>query len=80
MLRVMRVPRFSCSTAGAAADGPLDVLAQLAEGKGISREELKDGIIGQVEERLNEGLERLRENIDSIIDRTPGPPQASPTE
>jgi hypothetical protein len=55
-------------------------LAQLAEEKGVSREELKSGILEDVERRLNEGLERLRENIDDIIDRTPGPPPAPPTD
>lgn len=47
-------------------------LAQLAEVKGISRDELKNGILEDVEKHLDAGLERLRQNIDSIIDRTPG--------
>jgi len=54
-------------------------LAELAGGKGVGREELKSGILGDVEKHLDEGLERLRENIDRIIDRTPGPPPAPPT-
>ena len=55
-------------------------LAQLAEEKGISRDELKSGILEDVEKHLDAGLERLRENIDSIIDRTPGQQPAPPTE
>jgi uncharacterized protein (DUF2267 family) len=55
-------------------------LAQLAESKGVTREELKSGILEDVEKRLDKGLERLTENIDDIIDRTPGPPPAPPTE
>ena len=55
-------------------------LAQLAEEKGISREELKRGILADVEKHLDEGLERLQENIDSIIDRTPGQPAAPSTQ
>jgi hypothetical protein len=49
-------------------------LAQLAEEKGISRDDLKSGILADVEKHLDAGLERLRQNIDSIIDRTPGQP------
>ena len=55
-------------------------LAQLAEEKGISREELKSGILADVEKHLDNGLERLRENIDRIIDRTPGQPAASSSQ
>jgi len=55
-------------------------LAQLAEEKGVSREELKSGILVDVEKHLDQGLERLRENIDRIIDRTPGSPPAPPTQ
>jgi hypothetical protein len=55
-------------------------LAQLAEEKGISREELKSGILADVEKHLDNGLERLRENIDSIVDRTPGQSGASSTQ
>jgi len=55
-------------------------LAQLAEEKGVSRDELKGGILADVEKRLDNGLERLRENIDRIIDRTPGQPAASSTQ
>jgi hypothetical protein len=51
-------------------------LAQVAEEKGVSREELKSGILADVEKHLDQGLERLQENIDSIIDRTPGQPAA----
>ena len=50
-------------------------LAQLAEEKGVSREELKSGILEDVEKHLDEGLARLQENIDSIIDRIIGPAQ-----
>jgi lambda repressor-like predicted transcriptional regulator len=55
-------------------------LAQLAEEKGISRDELKSGILADVEKHLDNGLERLRENIDRIIDRTPGEAAASSTQ
>ena len=55
-------------------------LAQVAEEKGISREDLKSGILADVEKHLDKGLERLRENIDSIIDRTPGQPAAPSTQ
>lgn len=55
-------------------------LAELAGGKDVGREELKSGILGDVEKHLDKGLERLRENIDRIIDRTPGPPPAPPIE
>jgi hypothetical protein len=55
-------------------------LAQLAEEKGVSREELRSGILEDVEKHLDEHLERLQENIDGIIDRTPGPPPAPPIE
>jgi len=47
-------------------------LAELAEEKGVSRDELKSGILEDAEKHLDAGLERLRQNIDSIIDRTPG--------
>jgi hypothetical protein len=49
-------------------------LAQLAEEKGISRDDLKSGILADVEKHVDAGLDRLRQNIDSIIDRTPGQP------
>jgi hypothetical protein len=52
-------------------------LAQVAEEKGVSRDELKSGILADVEKHLDESLQRLQENIDSIIDRTPGRPAAS---
>jgi lambda repressor-like predicted transcriptional regulator len=55
-------------------------LAQLAEEKGISREQLKRGILADVEKHLDNGLERLRENIDRIIDRTAGQPAAPSTQ
>lgn len=55
-------------------------LAQLAEEKGISREELKSGILEDVQKHLDAGLERLRENIDKIIDRTPGQAPAPPEQ
>ena len=55
-------------------------LAQLAEEKGVSRDELKIGILADVEKHLDQGLERLRANIDSIIDRTPGQPAAPSTQ
>jgi AraC-like DNA-binding protein len=55
-------------------------LAQVAEETGVSRQELKSGIIANVEKYLDKGLERLRENIDSIIDRTPGQPAAPSTQ
>lgn len=55
-------------------------LAELAEEKGVNREELKSGILQDVEKQLDEGLERLQENIDDIIDRTPGPSPAPPIE
>jgi hypothetical protein len=55
-------------------------LAELAEGKGVDREELKSGILGDVEKHVDERLERLQENIDGIIDRTPGSPPAPPAE
>jgi lambda repressor-like predicted transcriptional regulator len=55
-------------------------LAQLAEEKGVSREELKSGILTDVEKHLDNGLERLRENIDRIIDRTAGQPAAPSTQ
>jgi hypothetical protein len=52
----------------------------LAEEKGISRDELKSGILEDVEKHLDAGLERLRQNIDRIIDRTPGQAPAPTTE
>jgi hypothetical protein len=55
-------------------------LAQVAEEKGISRDDLKSGITANVEKYLDKGLERLRENIDGIIDRTPGQPVAPSTQ
>jgi hypothetical protein len=55
-------------------------LAQVAEEKGVSRDDLKNGIVANVEKYLDNGLERLRENIDSIIDRTPGQPAAPSTQ
>lgn len=55
-------------------------LAELAEEKGVGREELKNGILQDVEKQLDEGLERLQDNIDDIIDRTPGPSPAPPIE
>ena len=55
-------------------------LAQVAEEKGISREELKSRILADVQKHLDNSLERLRENIDRIIDRTPGSPPAPPTQ
>jgi hypothetical protein len=55
-------------------------LAQVAEAKGVSRDDLKNGIIADVQKYLDQGLERLRTNIDSIIDRTPGQPAAPPTQ
>jgi lambda repressor-like predicted transcriptional regulator len=55
-------------------------LAQVAEEKGVSRDELKNGILADVEKHLDNGLERLSENIDRIIDRTPGQPAAPPTQ
>jgi lambda repressor-like predicted transcriptional regulator len=55
-------------------------LAQLAEEKGVSREELKSGILTDVEKHLDNGLERLRENIDRIIDRSAGQPAAPSTQ
>ena len=47
-------------------------LAQLAEEKGISREELKSRILDDVQKHVDKGLERLRDNIDRLIDRTWG--------
>ena len=55
-------------------------LAQVAEEKGVSRDELKSGILADVEKHLDKGLERLQENIDNIIDRTPGQPAAPSTQ
>ena len=55
-------------------------LAQVADEKGVSRDDLKSGIIADVEKYFNNGLERLRANIDSIIDRTPGQPAAPSTQ
>jgi hypothetical protein len=55
-------------------------LAQLAEEKGVSRDELKSAILEDVEKHLNAGLERLRQNIDGIIDRTPGQAPAPATQ
>lgn len=55
-------------------------LAQVAEEKGISRDDLKNGIIADVEKYFEQGLERLRTNIDSIIDRTPGQAAAPSTQ
>ena len=55
-------------------------LAQVAEEKGVSRDELKSAILADVEKHLDQGLERLSENIDRIIDRTPGQPAAPPTQ
>ncbi len=55
-------------------------LAQLAEEKGVSRDDLKSGILADVEKHLDNGLERLRANIDRIIDRTPGQPAAPSTQ
>jgi len=55
-------------------------LAQVAEEKGVSREELKSGIIADVQKYFDQGLERLRENIDSIIDQTPGQSAAPSTQ
>ena len=52
-------------------------VAQLAEEKGVSRDELKTAILEDVEKHLDEGLARLQENIDKIIDRTIGPAQGS---
>ena len=52
-------------------------VAQLAEEKGVSRDELKSAILEDVEKHLDEGLARLQENIDKIIDRTIGPAQGS---
>jgi transposase-like protein len=55
-------------------------LAQVAEEKGVSRDDLKNGIIADVQKYLDNGLGRLRENIDSVIDRTPGQPAAPSTQ
>ena len=55
-------------------------LAQLAEEKGISRDELKSRILADVEKHLDNSLGRLRGNIDRIIDRTPGQPVAPSTQ
>jgi hypothetical protein len=55
-------------------------LAQVAEEKGVSRDDLKNGIIANVQKYLDNGLGRLRENIDSIIDWTPGQPAAPSTQ
>jgi len=55
-------------------------LAQVAEEKGVSRDELKSGILADVEKHFDEGLGRLRENIDSVIDRTSGQPAAPSTQ
>jgi hypothetical protein len=52
-------------------------VAQLAEEKGVSRDELKSAILEDVGKHLDEGLARLQENIDKIIDRTIGPAQGS---
>ena len=51
--------------------------AQLAEEKGVSRDEFKAAILEDVETHLDQGLTRLQENIDKIIDRTIGPAQGS---
>jgi hypothetical protein len=55
-------------------------LAQVAEEKAVSRDDLKNGIIADVQKYLDNGLGRLRENIDTIIDRTPGQPAAPSTQ
>jgi hypothetical protein len=55
-------------------------LAQVAEEKGVSRDDLKSGIIADVQKYFDQGLERLRANIDSIIDRTPGQTTAPSTQ
>jgi len=55
-------------------------LAQVAEEKGVSRDDLKSGITADVEKYLDKGLERLGANIDSIIDRAPGQSAGSPTQ
>ena len=55
-------------------------LAQVAEEKGVSRDDLKSGIIANVQKYFDQGLERLRANIDSIIDSTPGQPAAPSTQ
>ena len=55
-------------------------LAQVAEEKGVSRDDLKSGITADVQKYLDKGLERLRANIDSIIDWAPGQSAASPTQ
>jgi AraC-like DNA-binding protein len=55
-------------------------LAQVAEEKSVSREQLKSGILADVEKHLDNGLERLHENIDRIIDRTAGQPAAPSTQ
>ena len=66
-------------------------IAQVAEARDISRAELKAGILSEAEERLDgavdngrltreradEALQRLRENIDRIIDFAPCPAPAS---
>jgi hypothetical protein len=54
--------------------------AQVAAEKGVSRNDLKNGIIANVEKYFDQGLERLRTNIDNIIDRTPGQPAAPSTQ
>jgi lambda repressor-like predicted transcriptional regulator len=55
-------------------------LAQVAEEKGVSRDDLKSGIIADVQKYFDQGLERLRANIDNIIDRTPAQPAAPSTQ
>jgi AraC-like DNA-binding protein len=55
-------------------------LAQVAEEKGVSRDDLKSGITADVQKHLDNGLERLRTNIDSIIDRTAGQAVAPSTQ
>jgi lambda repressor-like predicted transcriptional regulator len=55
-------------------------LAQVAEEKGVSRDDLKSGITADVQKHLDKGLERLGANIDRIIDWAPGQPAASPTQ
>jgi hypothetical protein len=55
-------------------------LAQVAEEKGVSRDDLKSGITADVQKYLDKGLERLRTNIDSIIDRAPGESAGSSTQ
>ncbi len=55
-------------------------LAQLAEARGVSREVLKSGILGDAEKHVGDGLDRLSENIDRIIDRSPQSPPAPTTD